>query len=798
MKALVLKELKSAFYSSAGVFFALAFLLVMGVILWAFPGRYNFIDNGYANMTLFFTIAPVCLAILIPALTMRLFAEEKRSKTLDVLKTRPISVSAIYLSKFLASFIFILVVLLPTAIYVYSLYQLASPVGNIDMAAIVASYISLIFLSGVFISIGLFGSAITKNQIVALIISVVLSLFVFYGFELLTGFFLSGREQIEIASFGLWSHYKQMQRGVIQLDDILCVLNYLIMFGCVTLMYINNRRKRIFMSGIVFLFFLNIIFFFIPNKRIDFTADKRYTLSDYSKEILESIDPKEPLEVNIYLAGDLNYGFQHLQNSVNDLLSDFNQYAGYSISIIYTNPYQSNQSLDDMYNAFYAKGMTGIMLNEVDREGKASRKMIFPYAQITNKKDTLVVPLLKNIVGNNAEENLNASVESLEFEFIDAIRLLKQDKVRAIAFIEGHKELTRAYLYDAEEKLSKYFTINRGEIGDNIDVLNDFDAVIIAGPLSVYTETEKYIIDQYIMRGGKVLWMIDGVYYSHQDLLKTGQSATIKNQLNLDDILFNYGVRVNADLIQDRQSVSTYLITDDKTQASTLMPSLFQPLLIPSPNHSITKDIRDVKAGFASSIDIVNNSPDIKKKVLLTTSANTHLVKVPDVIDFDFEYIQGLPHYFNEQFVAVAVSLEGRFGSAFLNRPIPDSVNLGAYKPIERSVNNKMVVVSSSDIITNEIQGQGDDTQILPMGYDRVSQQQFGNSEFIINTINWLTGDDRLMQLRTKQQRLYILNKKTSLENRDKYVILNIGLPALFILLVVGGAFVYRKKKYEK
>ncbi|MBK5722462.1 gliding motility-associated ABC transporter substrate-binding protein GldG [Dysgonomonas sp. Marseille-P4677] len=797
MKALVLKEFKSVFCSSSGVFFACAFFLIMGVMLWAFPGRYNIIDNGYAGMSFFFVIAPILLAVFIPALTMRLFSEEKRNKTLDVLRSRPVSVGMIYLSKFLAPFVFIIVVLLFTSIYVYSLWQLAYPVGNIDIAAIVASYVSLILLSAVFVVVGQFGSAITKNQVVALIISVFLCFFILYGFELFSSFFLSGKIQIEIASLGLLHHYKQMQRGVIQIENVRCIINYLILFICLALLYLSQEKKRIIIYSSIYLLVFNILFLFVSNVRFDFTTDKRYTLSDYSKRILESVGKREPLEINIYLTGELNSGFQHLQNATSDLLSDLNQYADNTISVKYINPYQENKSLEEMYNILYSKGMTGIMLNEVDREGKVSRKMIFPYAQVTNKKDTLVVPLLKNIVGNNAEENINASIESLEFEFIDAMRLLNQEKAISIAFIEGHDELSRVYLYDAEELLSKYYTINRGEIGKEIGVLDDFDAVIIAGPLTKFTETEKYIIDQYIMNGGKVLWMIDGVYYSHQDLLTKGQSASMKNELHLDDMLFNYGVRINADLIQDKQCVSTYLVTNEQ-QASTLVPSFLQPLLIPSPNHPVTKDIRDVKAGFASSIDIVNNSAEIKKEILLTSSANTHLLRVPDLIDFDIERIQNMADYFNSQYIPVAVSLEGSFNSAFLNRMIPDDIDAKDYKPVNKSEETKMIIVSSSDIISNEVKGQGDDTQVLPMGYDRVSQQQFGNREFIVNAISWLTDDDGLMNLRIKQQQLYILNKKEAIENRDKYAVLNIVLPISLIILLIGSIFAYRKRKYEK
>ncbi len=183
---------------------------------------------------------------------------------------------------------------------------------------------------------------------------------------------------------------------------------------------------------------------------------------------------------------------------------------------------------------------------------------------------------------------------------------------------------------------------------------------------------------------------------------------------------------------------------------------------------------------------------------MLTTSANTHLVKVPEVIDFDITRVQDQPDYFNQQFIPVAVSLEGEFTSVFQNRMIPDSINTDGYKTIDKSKSTKMIVISSSDIITNEIQGQGQDSQVLPMGYDRVSQQQYGNREFIINAVNWLTGDNGLMQLRNKQQKLYILNKKEVYDNRDKYAVINTGLPVLFILPVMGTVILFRKRKYEK
>lgn len=763
-------------------------------MLWLFPGKYNFIDNGYADMIRFFELAPILLALLIPALTMRLFSEEKRNKTLDILKARPVSITFIYISKFIASFIFVIVTLIPTIVYAFSIYHLANPVGNIDINNIIASYLSLILLSIVFISIGLFGSIISPNQIISLIISVLLSLFSFWGFELISGFLLSGKTQSIVSSFGLLHHYELMQRGVIQIKDLAIVINYCTLFTILAI-YTQSNSKRIPVTASIIII-LNIVLYLIPNVRFDFSSDKRYTLSSYTKEILDKIEKEQNITVTVYLEGDLNSGFQHLQDATKSLLNDYKKYANNNISITYTNPYKdiSSNLFDKMSNL----GMSGIMLNEIDREGKASKKLIYPYAQISNGNDTLTVSLLKSRVGYNAEENINASIETLEFEFTDAIRLLNQDSFKSIAFIEGHNEIPRAYVYDAEEALSKYYFVNRGQISNDINVLNDFSAVIIAGPLLKYTESEKYILDQYIMSGGKVLWLIDGVYYSHEELVNKGHTASMKNDINLDDILFSYGIRINSDLIQDMQCVSTYLVADNDIQSASMIPSFYQPLLLPSQNFSITKNIRDVKAGFASSIDIVNKSAETKINILLTSSANTHLTNVPEPINFDIERIQSQQDYFNQQFIPVAISIEGIFNSPFKNRAIPDSINIGTHKTIEQSKNTKMIFVSSSDIITNEIQGKGESSEVLPMGYDRVSQQQFGNKDFIVNAVNWLTNDHELMALRTKQQQLYILNKKAAYENRNKYAVINIGLPILFMSLLIGVTALVRKRKYEK
>ena len=800
MRALVIKELKFIFCSSTAYFFSIAFLALLGAMLWLFDGQFNLLNNGVATLNNFFYLSPIFLSVLIPALTMRQFAEERRGGTLQVLMTRPTSESTIVCSKFISSFVFVFVTLLPTLIYVYSVYQLANPVGNIDLPVVAASYFSLLLVAAVYIAVGLFFSSTTSNQIVALVAGIVVNLFLYFGFELISSLSLSGKIQAVISSFGLFHHYQQMHRGVIQLKDLLVVVNYILLFLILTRYALQKRSKRMLVALLI-LGIVNMISLFIPNYRIDFTEDSRYTLDKYTKKLLEDVASKdENLTVQIWLTGDLNSGFTRLQYATTDLLADFNRYTDNKIRIEVVPAeyvYQNSTAKDNLIEYF---SLNPIQLNEVDREGKASSKLIYPYALISNGKDTLAVALLKNIQGYSADENLNISVESLEFEFIDAIRLLEQEYSPQIAFIEGHGEIPRAYVYAAEEQLAKYFSVNRGEIGNEVGILDQFTVVIIAGPVNKFTEQEKYVIDQYIMSGGKVLWLIDGAYYSHTDLVNEGHSASMKNDVNLDDMLFGYGVRINSDLLQDKQCSQVLLLSgsDQSAQSSIAAPCLYMPLLMPSPNNMITKDIRDVKSAFVSSIDFVNKADKVDKSVLLTSSKDAHLVKVPETIDFDTERVLNIPSYFNQPYVVTAVSLEGFFPSVFHNRTLPDGLNVNGNERKDESKKTKMIVVASSDIIRNQIEGQGEDSTPLPMGFDRVSGRQYGNRDFIVNAVNWLADDTGLMQLRSRQQRLRMLSRQEVIANRTTYIILNIAMPIVFVLIVIGGVSFYRKRKYEK
>lgn len=800
MGVLIRKELISIICSGIGLFFALIFLVANGLMLWLFEGSFNILDIGYANLDKFFTLSSILLLILIPALTMRLISEESRTRTLDMLRSRPVSISRIILSKWISTLIFVIIVILPTLIYVYTLSALSNLSSTLDIGVILLSYVSLICLSGVFVAFGIFASSLSQNQIISFILALFFNFIVYFGFDLFSTIFQTGSIRVFISSFGLYYHIMQIQRGVVGIGNIWVFINYALIIYLLTtgvLSLRNEKLKKRLWTLAAGILILNVIIVVLPNPQIDLTLDKRYTISDYSKQLVSQIvdNSTTKVKINVYLDGNLNYGFQRIRNAINQFLIDLNRYADYKMDISFIDPLSLHLSREQLPEYMTEHEMPPIMLNEVDRDGKVSKQLIYPYAEVIVNQDTLQVSLLKNIKGNTAEENLTASIVNLEFQFVDALRLLLRSEPQSIAFIEGHGELPRAYVYDAEEALAKYFFVNRGQIGNDPSVLDDFKVVIIAGPTQRYSETEKYILDQYLMKGGRILWLIDGAYVSLADLANKGQSASMKNETALDDMLFIYGVRIEPNFVQDSQSSEILVQTSPEDQAVSI-PWYYSPLLLPSFDNVITKDITEVKAAFVSSIDLLNKSKLATKNILLTTSQYSHIIPVPEMITFDVEHIQSDVDYFKDSFLPVAVALDGKFESAFKNRLIPDSINHQNHKIQIESIDTKMIVVGSSDIIRNDIIGQGDNSEVLPMGYDRTSGRRYGNRDFIVNAVNWLANDDGWMELRSKTQKLNLLDKKLINENRTKYTILNIMFPLGLVILILGSVTLWRRYKY--
>ncbi len=559
-------------------------------------------------------------------------------------------------------------------------------------------------------------------------------------------------------------------------------------------MKIRIPRNTLIITTLAILIGISFFFFF----RIDLTTDKRYSISYQTKNLMSTLE--KPLEVTVYLDGELNPGFLRLKKSTAELLDELSVYSNKPININYINPSLADtpEERNRNYNKLASRGLTPTAVYERDKEGKSIQKVIFPWIEISYNGKKVPVCLLKNILGNSGDENLNISIENLEFEITDGIRRAVNTEVKKIAFIEGHGELSEPETYDICKSLSRYFQIDRGVLGNNAAILRDYKAIIIAKPTQPFSESDKFIIDQYIMNGGNVLWLIDGVRIAKENLSTIGLSPAMELDLNLSDQLFRYGVRINPILLQDVQCVSVPVNIAPKNAAPQFEPSpwYYAPLLLTSPEHPVTRNITEVRSEFCSGIDLVGDNKQVKSKLLLATSDNTHIIGTPTTIDLSQTPKSNDKTYFNAGYVPVAVALEGHFDSDFANRMIPKGMT-GVLPTHEKSSYSRQIVVADGDIIRNETTGKNDSTTI-PLGFDRYMNQQFGNKDFIQNAILYLTDNDGWMDLRNRTLKLRLINKKTAENERVTWQLINVLSP--FILLLIFGILylVLKKRKFTR
>ena len=768
---LLLKELRFQIYSLTGIVFILLFLIISGCLLWVIPGAYNIMDNGYATFSSFFVIAPLLFLFLIPALSMRSFAEEKRMHTLLLLRSRPVTMNALASAKILAILITVILTLLPTLVYVLFIYFNGDPVGNLDTGAVTASYLGLIFLILAFICISVFASSITSNQIIAMITGMFLCTLFYWGWN------LTGYEKI-----GFLYHYKSMGRGLIESSDLFYFLSVSCLFYLLILLFLGERirTKGVVITGILFALFA----FFSMSVRFsyDWTNDKRYTLHPVSKDILKEL--KYPLSVDLYLAGNLNSGFKRLQEATFNLLDDFGKFSSVPIEYNVVDPYKKDK---DFVESLNKTGMKGIAVNERQTDGRISQHIIYPYAEIKYGETKIPVSLLTNQTGRSGEENLNLSVEMMEYNFTHAVDLLTQDAVKRIVFLEGHGELPEDAINEMIDQLSYEYTIDRGTLSGFPGELDDYDLVIIAGPRHPFTETDKFVLDQYLMQGGSLLWFIDGIQlYSYEELTGKGETMSMANDLNLNDLFFIYGLRINPVILQDVQSLNIPVVVEGESGETNYVsrPWYYSPLLLPNQKFEMTKGLSFVKTSFASTLSLVGDNTGKRSEILLFSSSLAHSIPVPAVVSMEETDREPDKKYFNESHLPVAVLIHPPFVSAFRNRS--NFFTKGDYSFLEQTDSGKLIVVASEDLVVN------------PLGYDRYSQTQFANQEFILNAVNYLTDSKGLSVLKNKNIQLQLLDRKKLQDNKNQVIFVNVILPPLLLFVLFIILYVNRKRKYGR
>ena len=556
----------------------------------------------------------------------------------------------------------------------------------------------------------------------------------------------------------------------------------------------KNRLKSVGIT-IVLLLVLNTIgsFFFF---RFDLTKDKRYTLSPTSLQIIEQV--KNPLYIKVYMKGELPAEFKRLQLETRQMLEEF---QGYNSNIVFEfiDPLEDEATSMDNIKELYRKGLTPINIS-VDDKGKQSQAMVFPWAIAIYDNKEVNIPLLKNIMGASTTDKVIGSVQHLEYSIADALNKITKEKQKKIAIIKGNGELHEAYIakFLLQTKESYHigpFTLDSvtKQPINTLEALKKYDLAIIAKPTEAFSESEKQVLDQYIVNGGKTIWLMEQVVAEMDSLYSpTGSAMAFSRDLNLNDFFFKYGVRIYPDLVKDEQGSPIKLATGEQGSATQFQEFnwKFAPQVYPQRKHPIVKNLGGIKFDFANAIDTLKNG--IKKTVLLQSSLYSKRIGTPTEINLNSVNEETTPSdYLNKGTIPLAVLLEGNFHSMFENRVLAfDQTNFQA-----SGKSGKMIVISDGDVIKNQL-----DKNLLPveLGYDQRSGNLYDNKDFLMNCVNYLLDDNGLINIRGKDLDLALLDKEKVYENYTRTQFLTIGLPIL-ILVLFGLVFTFlRKRKYSR
>ena len=539
----------------------------------------------------------------------------------------------------------------------------------------------------------------------------------------------------------------------------------------------------------------------IIHYRFDLTKDKRFTLSNATIQMLATLDDK--VYVDVFLYGELPAGFKKLANSTNELLQSFKEYAPNNIIIHFSNPLQTlvDTTKKKFIDSVYKLGLQPTNIHVQAKPGEDERqRLVLPGALIHYKDRVVAVDLLKGINQSSSSETLNNAEALLEYKFASAIHNITRKTVPLIGYAVGNGEPFGLNVVDALKTLAKNYAVDTINIHQQKIIPFDIDALIITKPTQPFTDADKIKIDQYVMHGGKVLWMIDNLHAEMDSLYKTNKYLAFDRGLNLEDILFKYGVRINTDLVQDIQSDKIPMVVGslgNRPQTEMLRWPYF-PLLQGNANSSITKNLDPVLSIFSNSIDTVS-APAIQKTILLSTSPNGRTISTPAIVSFESLKIADDPNAFTKPNIPVAVLLEGKFNSLFAHQLTTlqqDSLASLMGRPfLTNAAPNKMIVVADGDIMLNFVtESEGP----LPMGMNPYTKAQYANTDFLLNSIDYLVSTNNILETRSKSYTLRLLDLTKVDKEASLWQWVNIGLPVL-LLLLFGGVYNYtRTKKYKK
>ncbi len=541
--------------------------------------------------------------------------------------------------------------------------------------------------------------------------------------------------------------------------------------------------------------------------RIDLTSEKRHTLTPYTIDFLENLD--ETIYVKVYLKGDYPAMFKKLEQATREKLYEMRAYSKGNLEFEFINPADvaDEKTRNENFQKLVDLGLSYTSLQIREKDG-VSEKVIFPSASVTYRLKSLPLQLLKSQERLPNQEMIQNSINNMEYELMNVFYQITSAEKPRIAFLDDYGTLDELEAGDLTRGLSDFYKVERIRLDSNISALTDrvgetnyrqnkYEALIVAKPTQPISDKDKYIIDQFVMHGGKVLWMLDGMQ-AHMDSLE-GRDMTmaLSLDLNLDDMLFKYGVRINKNLLIDRSCAPIGIMTGPmgNQQQMEFFPWYFKPLIIPELSHPIVSNLDPIVMEFVSSIDTLPRK-DVRKTVLLTTSPYTRIMRSPVRVSLNIVRINPDFGNNNSPHQPVAVLLEGEFESSFKNRISPLLVKDEEFGFKEQSSPTRMLVVSDGDVGRNEVRRSRG--QFYPLGFDRYAgRKMYGNREFLVNAMNYMLGDASLIAIRSRNTSLRQLDQERLLAERTLWQTLNIALPVLLIVLLGGLQWMIRRRKYS-
>lgn len=529
--------------------------------------------------------------------------------------------------------------------------------------------------------------------------------------------------------------------------------------------------------------------------RFDLTSEKRYTLTRGTRQMLSELD--DIVYFRIYLAGNLPPGFRRLANQTREMLDEFRAYSD-NIQYEFINPSGAADArqVQEFHRQLMRQGLEPTQV-QVRAGDATSQQVIFPGALVIYRGQEVPLSLLQDHLGLSPEAILNNSAQALEYNLVNVIRQLTLRQRPRIAFTEGQGEIPLPYVADITQSLQEFYEVERVALEGDYRDLMPFRTLIVAKPQRPFSEQNKFILDQFVMNGGSILWLTDPVHITMDSLQPPDfETLAMARSLNLEDLFFRYGVRKNTDLLMDLQAAPIPVTTGmigTRPQIS-LLPWHYFPLLNPADQHPVVRNLNMIRSEFVSSIDTVG-SERIRKSILLTTSPYTRVVATPAQVSLEI-----LQQAVDERLFAgparpVAVLLEGSFESVFRNRPNPGAILEPGLQRLEEGLPARMIMVADGDIIKNQVDRQG---QPLPLGFDRFTNQTFGNKDFILNAVDYLTDDTGIMEARAREIRLRMLDRARVNRNRLEIQLVNTLIPVLLVVFFGVIRAMWRKRRYTR